>query len=371
MTKASTSKPRSIRSWVVNGLLVLLAFGLLGLAIWQHRVKIHEVLNRPLDWRLFAVAFGVYMTAIVLTFGRWYLLVRTVEPRFTLGAAVRLGFIGNVFNLVIPGAVGGDFIKAAYLVRMDIKRTQAIASMVIDRILGLLGLFILAAVAGVFAWPMAPREVRILIVLAWAAVAFGLLVLMLILRQGLTRRFPSLLEGHSRRAGFLREMRVLSETYEQHMGLVFGGLAASSVVHAMFVTAFYIVSRALFPDLVPGIGQHLLIVPLTLFTTAVPLPFGALGLTEHISGQLFELVHHPDGAIAMMGFRVLMYAGGAVSALVYLANIRQVRALTETAQELEAEAEEGTLDEHDLDPLPDAEAVREPRPDPDPDFAPS
>ena len=52
-----------------------------------------------------------------------------------------LGFIGVVFNLVIPGAVGGDLIKAAYLVRMHIKKTQAIASMVIDRIVGLLALF--------------------------------------------------------------------------------------------------------------------------------------------------------------------------------------------------------------------------------------
>ena len=30
-------------------------------------------------------------------------------------------------------------------------------------------------------------------------------------------------------------------------------------------------------------------VPLSLFTTAVPLPFGALGLSEGISGKLFEL----------------------------------------------------------------------------------
>ena len=60
-----------------------------------------------------------------------------------------------VFNLVIPGAVGGDLIKAAYLVRMRIRKTQAIASMVIDRILGLLALFILAAIAGGFAWRLA------------------------------------------------------------------------------------------------------------------------------------------------------------------------------------------------------------------------
>ena len=74
-----------------------------------------------------------------------------------------------VFNLVIPGGVGGDLIKAAYLVRMQIKKTQAIASMVIDRILGLLGLFILAAIAGAIAWGGAPTDVRTLIVAAWLA----------------------------------------------------------------------------------------------------------------------------------------------------------------------------------------------------------
>ena len=88
-----------------------------------------------------------------------------------IGPAFLLGFIGNVFNLVIPGAVGGDFIKAAYLVRMDINRTQAVASMVIDRIVGLLGLFLLAGVAGAVAWPMASQQVRVLIVLAWVASA--------------------------------------------------------------------------------------------------------------------------------------------------------------------------------------------------------
>src|SRR5207248_8333201 len=120
------------------------------------------------------------LVAIVVTFVRWFILVRVIEPRFTLRAALLLGFIGNVFNLVIPGAVGGDLIKAAYLVRMHIKKTQAIASMVIDRIVGLLGLFILASVAGVSIWPMAPPPVRRLIVAAWVATGLGVLVLAVI-----------------------------------------------------------------------------------------------------------------------------------------------------------------------------------------------
>ena len=126
---------------MINAALVALAFGLLGLVIWRNREKIHEVFGRPLDCRLLALAEAIYLVGMVSTFVRWYLLVRVIDPRFTLRAAVLLGFIGNVFNLVIPGAVGGDLIKAAYLVRMHVKKTQAIASMVIDRIIGLLGLF--------------------------------------------------------------------------------------------------------------------------------------------------------------------------------------------------------------------------------------
>ena len=348
-------KKNPFRSLLINVALVGCALGLLGFTIWQNRTKIGEVLEQGLDPRYFAVAFLVYLLGLVLTFGRWYMLVRVVEPRFTLGAAFRLGFIGNVFNLVIPGAVGGDFIKAAYLVRMDINRTQAVASMVIDRILGLLGLFLLAGVAGLFAWPMAGPQVRLLIGIVWGAVGAGLMVLFAIFNQSLTRNFPALLEGHGKVAGILRELRVMSETYRRRLDLVAGVLLASSGIHCLFVVAFYIVSRAIFPSLVPGFGQHLLIVPLTLFTTAVPLPFGALGLSEQIGAQLFKMVNHPGGALAMMGFRVLMYAGGLVSVLIYLANIKQVRALTETAEELKEELSEDTLEEHQNDPNPDSE----------------
>src|SRR3954454_20452724 len=155
-----TKSPR--RSLLVNVILVMVGFGLLGLVIYQNREKIAEVFQRPVDFRYFALGMGIYLTALLITFARWHQLVRAQGLEFSLRDAVRLGFIGNVFNLVIPGAVGGDVIKAAFLCRMQPdKKPRAVASMVLDRILGLLGLFTLAAVAGAFAWPSADREVRI------------------------------------------------------------------------------------------------------------------------------------------------------------------------------------------------------------------
>ncbi|MFO0909128.1 MAG: lysylphosphatidylglycerol synthase transmembrane domain-containing protein [Isosphaeraceae bacterium] len=341
----SHSKKHPVRSLVINGLLIALAFGLLGLAIWQNREQIEQVFARRIDFRLFAMAQVFYLAGITLTFVRWYLLVKVIDDRFRLRDALLLSFIGNAFNLVIPGAVGGDFIKAAYLVRMNINRTQAVASMVIDRIIGLLGLFLLAGVAGFFAWPLATQPVRILIVLVWCAVFAGFATLFAIFNQSLTRAFPSLLEGSSRRAGILRELRIMSTTYRSRLPLIGAMLLVSSTIHFGFVTCFYIVSRAMFGAALPSFGSHLVIVPLLLFSTAVPLPFGALGLSEQIGSQLFSLVRHPGGALAMMGFRVLMYGGGLVSVAVYLSRLSQVRELTDAAEEIEEEMIEGSLDD--------------------------
>ncbi len=337
-------KKHPVRALLVNAALVALAFGLLGLVIWKNRGQIHEIFSRKLDLRLIALAFAVYFTSLSLTFLRWYWLVRVIEPTFKLRHAALLGYIGNVFNLVIPGAVGGDLIKAAYLIRMRINKTQAIASMVLDRILGLLGLFLLAGVAGVVAWPMATVEVRRLVMIAWALFAAGALGLTAVFTQALTRRFPGLLSGHGRIAMILNELRAMSTTYRSRIRGILGALLYSAGCHSLFVTAFYMVSRALFPTHLPSLGPHFLMVPLILFTTAVPLPFGALGLTEEVSDQLFKLIDHPGGALAMIGFRVLMYAGAVVSACVYLANFAQVRGLTETAEHLEAELIEGGLE---------------------------
>ncbi len=320
---------------VVNGLLVALAFGLLGVVVYRNRSSIAEVASRPIDPRLLAPALGCYLVTVISTFFRWYLLVRVIEPRFTPRATLLLGFIGNVFNLVIPGAVGGDVIKGAYLARMHIKRTQAIASMVIDRILGLLGLFVLASIAGAFAWGGSPAVVHKLIVAAWVALAVGLMALGAIFSQTISRLVPARALAGTKLGHVMAELRVMSATYRGRMGVVALAGAISVANHALNVVSFYLVGLTLYPRMTTTLVDHFLLTPLVLFTMAVPLPFGALGLTEGVGKELLGLVDHPNGALAMMGFRLIMYSVGLIGAVVYLVKLSEVRALSSAARELE------------------------------------
>ena len=329
------SQPQSSRrSWLGNLIGVILAFSLLGLAVYQNRVELAKVFAKPVDLRYFAVGLAIYLVALLLTFARWYTLVRAQGLPFRFRDAVRLGFIGNVFNLVIPGAVGGDVIKAAYLGRMQPDRKpQAWASMVIDRILGLLGLFTLAGVAGLLTWGSADGQVRLLIGLVWGLLLSGFVALGVAFSPGLYRPLNRLVAGRGKLAAIVERLEAIGMTYRRRLGTVVGMLGVATLCHSLYVLAFYTASLALF-DSMPTLAQHYLMVPLTLFTTAVPLPFGALGLSEQIGGRLFQMVHHVDGAVAMMAFRVLMYASGVVSACVYLANLRQVRDLRDEADPL-------------------------------------
>jgi uncharacterized membrane protein YbhN (UPF0104 family) len=345
-TTGGAARPAG-RGFLVNAALMAVAFGLLGWTLWSNRAQIDQVVKTRPDLRMFGLAAGIYLAALLLTFLRWFALVRALEVPFRLRDAVWLGFIGNVFNLVIPGAVGGDLIKAVFLLKMCERKALAVGSMVIDRLLGLLGLFVLASIGGAVAWPGARPEVRTLILLAWAAAAAGAVGLAVLFTPALYGPLLKLFAGKGKVEDLLRELVAMAASYRRRPDVIVGALALACLSHGLFVMAFTVVDNALYPNSAPSVGRHYVIVPLALFTTAVPLPFGALGLTEKASEGLFDLVGFGGGAVAMMGFRVLMYFGGVVSLAVYLASARQVRALRREADALagspEPEAPEPVL----------------------------
>ncbi len=68
----------------------------------------------------------------------------TLSMRCYWANTLRLTFLGLFFNLVLPGITGGDLPKALMVVREHPeRRAHALASVVIDRLLGLWVLLVL------------------------------------------------------------------------------------------------------------------------------------------------------------------------------------------------------------------------------------
>src|SRR5262249_19578568 len=107
-------------------------------------------LQRPIHFLPLLLGVLICFASVLLTFVRWFLLVRAQGLPFTSPAALRLGLMGYFFNNFLPSSVGGDILKAAGIARVQSRRTVAVATVLIDRIIGLCGLFWLVTLLGGF-----------------------------------------------------------------------------------------------------------------------------------------------------------------------------------------------------------------------------
>jgi uncharacterized protein (TIRG00374 family) len=135
----------------------------------------------------FGLSVVVFAAAQVIIAVRWWLLLRAQSIHIEVLAAVRLFYLGLFYNNVMPGAVGGDLIKAWYVTKHTEKRLEGALSVFVDRGVGLAGTLLLA----IFTYFMfvhgkiaigaggAGRLARYEGVILWLAVAVGVVFVVL------------------------------------------------------------------------------------------------------------------------------------------------------------------------------------------------
>src|SRR5690606_19748337 len=97
------------------------------------------------DLELLLLSVGLIIVGSLLAIYRWTLLLRAAGVETGVWRAVSLTFIGLFFNTVMPGLTGGDLVKAVYIARDHRKKkTEAILTVLLDRVLGIAGLALVA-----------------------------------------------------------------------------------------------------------------------------------------------------------------------------------------------------------------------------------
>nr|MCS5574262.1 flippase-like domain-containing protein [Pseudomonadales bacterium] len=94
---------------------------------------------KNLDIFLFALSSLMFVIFALVINTRWWWLLRANELGVSFWEAQRYSWIGFFFNNIIPGATGGDVIKAIYIARRcQEDPVRALVSVAIDRVIGLL-----------------------------------------------------------------------------------------------------------------------------------------------------------------------------------------------------------------------------------------
>ena len=110
------------------------------------------VLRHTWGWLVLALALMLPPYAIVSY--RFWIVLRNQNIQVSRAQATRWTMIGSFFDIAMPSNSGGDVVKAAYIVRHvgAGARTRAVMSVGFDRVLGLLGLFLLAGATSLLNW---------------------------------------------------------------------------------------------------------------------------------------------------------------------------------------------------------------------------
>lgn len=321
----------------IGASLAILAYLIVGA---QRDGSFSSLWSKPKDWTLIALAAASCSSAVLLTMIRWGFLVRAVGLPFSTRDALRLGFLGYLFNLAPMGVVGGDLLKAGLLAwEHPGNKGKAVASVVVDRLIGLYVLFVVAAVAIVASrfWALPVPGVGWICAITISIAVFGGIGLASVVALASPHAAWACRLGEIPRVGHhLHNSVEALAMYRNRPSVLVGACLASVVVHSLFSTGIYLLYSGLRYEGI-SLVQHFVIMPLTAVTALVPLSIGPFEVALETFYRAMPTAagiaaEKGQGLIVALGYRIVTVLIAAVGAVYYLSSRREVASVMDEVE---------------------------------------
>lgn len=219
---------------------------------------------------------------------RWQMFLAVKSINVRLKTLFSFYMVGMFLNNFLPGAVGGDAVKAYDLYRHTDDGNVSIASVFLERFTGLIGLVVIAVFAAIFG--MQDVESDVIFWAVWGTVAFLFTIILLIwsgpgskLINGLMKMLmPAFIERR------FSELYEAVHSYRGHRRVLIKSILISIVLQFLFALYYVLTAHALGIEI--DLIYFLLFLPLVTIVTMIPISFGGLGIREAMMVVLFAEV---------------------------------------------------------------------------------
>jgi glycosyltransferase 2 family protein len=312
----------------------------------RHDPQFTDLLAGKKDWPVLLCALPVCMCAVTITILRWNLLIRALGLNFSVRETMRAGFLGYLANLLPFGLVAGDSLKAVMLIHRNPRhKTEAVASVLVDRVIGLYALLLLAAIASLLL-PAAHLEqlaaaqrvqlLRFCRCIQGAALVSSVGMVLMLIPAVTHSRAWDLLEHAPLVGPVLHKLVAAMRAYRRRLDLLAPALIISLLVHLSYVTAIWLMtlSIGIAPEHRPSPVSIFVIVPPSMIAGALPIGFYEVAIT-----LLFRAASPPDappnmGLLVALAYRLIQIAIATIGIGYWIAGRREVRDLMHEAEEL-------------------------------------
>ncbi|HUJ12115.1 MAG TPA: lysylphosphatidylglycerol synthase transmembrane domain-containing protein [Verrucomicrobiae bacterium] len=267
---------------------------------WMERARIVWSVGPQSLWDAFQkispswFALAVICAGIPAVLGvirwRWILKVQGLEVRFS--RLFSISFIGLFFNAFMLGSTGGDVIKAWYVAHeTHHKKAEAVATVVVDRLIGLLALFIITLIMmTAFHHRVFDDPKLFWFSMATLGVVVSTVLLTIIgLWRGLADKLPGLRAWLKRMPRYetLRRMVDAYRVYASHPVVLGKTLLISFAVHFFSMLSIVCVGYGLGARTTTFLDYYLYL-PIINSVTAVPITISGFGVREAMYIKMFQ-----------------------------------------------------------------------------------
>jgi glycosyltransferase 2 family protein len=292
-----------------------------------------NLVAQPKQWGMLAAAWGCCFFATLLTFIRWWFLIRALGIPCRFRDSIRISFWGYLFNLAPLGIVGGDLVKAVMLDHEHRGyRAKAVASVFADRLIGLYVLFLVATAAilltGYYWQVAAVLELRRICWGMFGITLVSTLGLALVMVPGAAVEGVVLAIGRIPRIGRpLKSLLDAIRMYRSKPGVLVLSSAMSVGVHGMFAIGCYFIACGL-PGNHLSLPQHFVVMPLSAAMQVIPLPFGptegALKFLYQYTPVAGPAIIDGQGLAVALVYRLITVLIAATGVFYYFGNRREI-----------------------------------------------
>lgn len=301
---------KALRKWLIRAAV---SAATLGLIFWFLPKEAIFAGFARLSWPVFLSVLLAFLLCHIVTAAKWWLLMDRAIPFLT---ALRAHFAGLAANLCLPGAAGGDAVRAA-VAHVSLKDGPKVAAAAVgDRLIDLVGLACLTLIGlallqgegGGAALAMAVAGV------VFAAAAAGLFVFPRIAR-GVWSRWPGLP---------VRELAFrVADAFAalgRRPGLLLFTLALSAAVQAVLILLSIRLAEPMGVDV--AWAAWFFAWPLAKIVATLPISLGGLGVRESSLAALLVPfgASAPEVVAAGLAWQGILYLAGALGALILVAS---------------------------------------------------
>lgn len=258
--RASASPPeRTARSRTAGRVLrLVIAAGLFAVFLYYSNPRDVAATLARADWRFIALAVLLVLGDRALMAWRWIALLAPIGhgARPPLAAVVRIFFVSTFLGTFLPQSIGGDAVRAWSLARVGVNAHESLASVLMDRLLGAVSVFLMAGVGLALAPDMLGERIVIT-----GMIAVGVVCAL------------ALLVAFNGRVAARYKLFAALNAYRGHRMQLVGVLGASIAVQVIRILQAWLLGLAL--GIAAGLTVYFALIPLILLVMLVaPLPNG-------------------------------------------------------------------------------------------------